>query len=89
MIERQNSWVKAETSEKRVPRYLDLSERQASRLAEETETVREARLQDMWERKAILEASLTGEQILARKKYRDKLYFVFCYPQFCQIPNCL
>ena len=74
MIERENSWVKAESSEKRVARCLVLSERQASRLASETDTVRDARLQDMRERKSSLEASLTRAQILARKRYRDKLY---------------
>ena len=55
-------------------RLQNLRERQASRLAGETDTVRDARLQDMRERKGSLEASLTGEQILARKRYRDKLY---------------
>ena len=67
MIERQYTCLKDETSKKRVTRCLDLSKSQASRLAEETEITGVASLQDMRLRKASLEASLPGEQILARK----------------------
>ena len=56
------------------PRLQYLSERQASRLTEETDKVRDARVQDMRLCKASLEAPLAGEQILGRKRYRDKLY---------------
>ena len=72
--EQQASRLAAETDTVCDARLQNLRERQASRLAAETDTVRDARLQDMRERKASLEASLTGEQNLARKRHRDKLY---------------
>ena len=74
LSERQAYRLTEETETVRDARLQYLSERQASRLTEETETVRDARVQVMRQRKASLEASLTREQILARKRYRDKLY---------------
>ena len=71
--ERQASRLVAETETVRGAHLQDKREHKASRLAAETESVRDARLQDKRERKASLEASLTGEQILAVKRYRDKL----------------
>ena len=72
--EQQVSRLASETETVRGARLQDKREQQVSRLASETETIRGARLQDMRERKSSLEASLTGEQSLARKRYRDKLY---------------
>ena len=72
--ERQASRLASETETVCDTRLQELRERQASRLAAEKETVRDARLKDMRERKSSLEASLTGEQILGSKRYRDKLY---------------
>ena len=72
LSERQAPGLAAETDTVSGTRLQDLSEPQDYRLA--SETVRDARLQDKRERKASLEAYYTGEQILARKRYRDKLY---------------
>ena len=74
LSERQASRSAAETETVRGARLRDKREQQVSRLAAETDTVRDARIQDKREREASLEASLTGEQILARKRYRDKLF---------------
>ena len=74
LSEQQASRLAEETDAVRESRLQDKRERQASQLAAETETVRDARVQDMRQRKANPEAFLTGEQILARKRYRDKLY---------------
>ena len=61
--------MKAETSEKSVALSLVLSQRQASRLAADTERMRDALLQDKREREFFLEASVSGEYFLARKRY--------------------
>ena len=74
LSESQASRLAKETETVRKSRLQNLSERQASRLASETETVSETRLQEKRERIAILEGSLTGEQILDRKRYRDNLH---------------
>ena len=78
--ERQASRLAAETDIVCNARLQGLRERQASRLAAETDTVCDARLQDNRERQASVQASLAGQQILARERHRDSCILIGLQP---------